>query len=133
MSAKTDLPPTAAQAETSPLIGQHLVFIHHEQVRVPAFKEAVTLRLEGRDNDRGAQVIADIARGDAHIPALGQPFGPFVVGQGPGGYRVDGLAAMPALDEQFEDVGLAGASRGLDDDILTLAEGAQGGLLPEVG
>jgi hypothetical protein len=40
---------------------------------------------------------------------------------------------MPPFDQKFEDVGLASAGRGLDDHILSLAEGAEGVLLPEVG
>jgi hypothetical protein len=40
---------------------------------------------------------------------------------------------MPSFDEKFEDVGLAGAGRGLDYHVLALAEGAEGVLLPEVG
>jgi hypothetical protein len=37
------------------------------------------------------------------------------------------------FDQQFEDVGLAGAGGGLDHHVLPLAEGAEGVLLPEVG
>jgi hypothetical protein len=40
---------------------------------------------------------------------------------------------MTPFDQKFEDVGLAGASRGLDHHVLALAEGAEGVLLPEVG
>jgi hypothetical protein len=40
---------------------------------------------------------------------------------------------MAAFDQQFEDVGLAGASRGLDYHVLALAESAESVLLPEVG
>jgi hypothetical protein len=40
---------------------------------------------------------------------------------------------MPPFDEEFEDVGLAGAGGGLNDHVLALAEGTEGVLLPEVG
>jgi hypothetical protein len=40
---------------------------------------------------------------------------------------------MPPFNQKFEDVGLAGTGRGLDDHVLALAEGAEGVLLPEVG
>ena len=114
-------------------VGQHLVLIDHQQVRVAAFEEPMALCLQGRHDDRGAEVGADVPGRDAHVPAEGEPFGPLVVGQGPGRHRVDRLAAVAAADEQFEDVGLAGARRGLDDDVLALPEGAEGVLLPEVG
>jgi hypothetical protein len=40
---------------------------------------------------------------------------------------------MTPFDQQFEDVGLARARRGLNHHVLALAEGPEGVLLPEVG
>jgi hypothetical protein len=40
---------------------------------------------------------------------------------------------MTPFNQKFEDVGLTGAGRCLNYHILSLAEGAEGVLLPEVG
>ena len=97
------------------------------------FEESLALGLEGGDDDGGVEVFADVAGGDAYIPAEGGPFSAFVIGQGTGRHRVDGLPLVASFDEKFEDMGFARASRGLDNYIVPTSQGSEGGLLPEVG
>ena len=115
-------------------VAEHLVFVHDEQGRAVAADEAVLLGLQGGDEDRRGKVLAQVAGGDADIPAARAPFGQFVIGQGAGGDGVNGLAAVFSLiGPKLENQGLARAGRGLDDDVPALAQGGDGLLLPEVG
>ena len=98
-----------------------------------ALEEAVALGFERGHDDWGPQVLAEVAGGDAHVPALGLPFGPLVVGQGTGRDGVDRLPLVARLDQQLEDVGLPGARGGLDNHVLPPPERGQGHLLPVVG
>ena len=92
------------------------------------------LGLQCGDQHGGAEVLGQVARGDADIPAAGAPFGELVVGQRAGGHGVDGLAAVLALvGPELEDQRLPGPGGRLDDDVLPFAQGGDGLLLPEVG
>ena len=57
------------------LVAQHLVFIHDEEGRAVAADEAVLLRFQRGDEHRGGKVFAQIAGGDADVPAARAPFG----------------------------------------------------------
>ena len=82
----------------------------------------------------GAEVLAQIAGGDANVPAARAPFRQFVIGQGAGGNGIDGLAAIFALlGPKLKNQGLARAGRGLDDDVFAPAQSGDGLLLPEIG
>ena len=76
-------------------------------------EETEALGFQGGHDDRGAKVFGNIPRGDADIPALGEPFRPFIISQGTGWNGVDRLAAVAVFDEQFKHVRLAGARGGL--------------------
>ena len=80
------------------------------------------------------EILRQVAGGDADVPAARAPFGEFVVGQRAGRHGVDGLAAVLALvGPELEDQRLARAGGRLHDDVLALAQGGHGLLLPEVG
>ena len=96
--------------------------------------EAVLLGFQRGDDDRGGEVVGEVAGGDADVPAAGAPLGELVVGEGAGGDRVDGLAAVLAVVRpEFEDKGLSGPGGGVHDDVLAGAKGRDGLMLPEVG
>ena len=115
-------------------VAEHLVFVHHQQGGAVALDEAVLLRFQRGDQHGRAEILRQVAGGDADIPAAGAPFGELVVGQRAGGHGVDGLPAILALvGPELEDQRLAGAGGRLHDHVLALAQGADGLLLPEVG
>ena len=120
--------------EAAVRVAEHLVFVHDEQRRAVALNEAVLLGLQRGHQHGRAQVLRQVARGNADIPAAGAPLGQLVIGQRAGWHSVDGLAAVLALvGPELEDQRLARPGRGLDDDVLALAQGGDGLLLPEVG
>ena len=115
-------------------VREHLVFVHDQQRRAVARDEPVLLGLQRGHHDRCAQILREIAGGDADVPAARAPLGELVVGERARGHGVDGLAAiLPAVGPQFEDERLAGAGRRLHDDVLAFAQGRHGFLLPQVG
>ena len=114
-------------------VADHLVFVHDEQGGAVALDEAVLLRLQRGDENRGVQVFRKVAGGDADIPAAGAPFRQFVIGERAGGNGVDGLAAVfAAVGPKLKNQGLARAGGSLDDDVLAFAQSGDGLLLPEV-
>jgi hypothetical protein len=117
-------------------VGEHLVFVEDEESRGVAREDALALGLEGGDQDGGVKIFRQISGGDADIHAEGLPLAPFVVGEGAGGDRVDGLAeagGFGGCEKEFEDAGLPGSGGGVDDDVGSGFEMANGLLLPEVG
>ncbi len=115
-------------------VGDPLVFVDHDGPGVTAIAEGTLRGLQGGHDDGGIGGVGDVARHDADPPVPGAPLGEFVIGQRAGGDGVIGLsAAGPALDEFFENEGLARAGRGIDDDIGAVAECRDGLHLPGVG
>ena len=107
-------------------VAEHLVLVHDQQRRAVALDEAVLLRLERGDQHRRAEVLRQVARGDADVPAARAPFGELVVGQRAGRHGVDGLPAILALvGPELEDQRLARAGGRLDDHVLALAQGGR--------
>ena len=120
--------------QPSVFIAEHLVFVDHQQGGAIAPDEPVFLGFEGGDQNRGIEVLGQVAGGDAHVPAPTAPFGQLVIGQCPRGHRVNGLPPIFArLRPQFEDQRLAGARGCMDDHIFARPQGRHGLLLPEVG
>jgi hypothetical protein len=120
--------------EASVSVTQHLVFVHDEEARPVALNEAVLLGLQRGHQHGRAQILRQVARGNAYVPASGTPLGQLVIGQRTSRYSVNGLAAILALvGPDLEDERLTGSGGGLDDYVLALAQGADGLLLPEVG
>ena len=77
---------------------------------------------------------ARVPRRDAHVPAARAPFRQFVIRQRAGGHGVNGLAAISSLvGPELEDESFAGAGRRVNDDVLGIAQGGDGLLLPKVG
>ncbi len=113
-------------------IGDHLIFIDHEELRTVATEEAGALRFQRRDDDPGVEIQREIARGDADIPAARAPFREFVVRERARRNGENRLAFEGGI-KQFENVGLARAGRGLDDHILARPQSAHRLLLPEIG
>ena len=114
-------------------VAQHLVLVHDEQRGSVAFDEAAFLRLERGDDYGRVEVFREVAGRDADLPAARAPLGELVVGQRAGRDSVNGLAVFfPLVRPQFEDEGFAGASGRVHDDILSLAQGGDGLLLPDV-
>ena len=114
-------------------VAYHLVFVHDEKRRTFAGDEAVLLGFKCGDDDGGAQIFREVARGDADIPATCAPLSEFVIGKGTGRHGVDGLATwFAAMRPQFEDERLARTGRRLHDDILAFAQRGHGLLLPQV-
>jgi hypothetical protein len=115
-------------------VAEHLEFVDDEECGALASDESMFLGFEGGDDDWGVEVFREVTGGDADVPALVAPFGEFIIGEGAGGNRVDDLLLGPALfGPEFEDEGFTAAGGGLDDDVVALAEGGDGLLLPEVG
>ena len=102
-------------------------------IHCPGHHEALH-RLEGRHHDRRLRVDAEIAGHDAHVPVAGAPFGELVVGQRARGHREERAPRKARLlGPTFENVGLAGARRRVDDHVLARAQRGQCQRLPPVG
>ena len=115
-------------------VADHLVFVNNEQGGSIALDEAVFLRLQRGDENGGVEIFGEVASGDADVPAASAPLGEFVIGKGAGGDGVDGLAAIfTAIGPKLENERLARAGGRLDDDVLSIAQRADGLLLPEIG
>ncbi len=122
--------------QTAAGVGEHLVFVDDESARSIAGEDPFALGLEGGDEDGRAGVFRDVAGGDPDVPAAAAPFGPFVVGEGAGGNRVDSLATASGgsrVDVEFEDAGFARPGGGVNENVVTGGERADGPLLPEIG
>lgn len=115
------------------VIADHLVFIDDEEIGTLAVEEAGFLGFEGGDDDGGIGTERAVAGDEADRPAEGFPFEQFIVGEGAGGNGVDGAAVEAAIHEEFKDIGFAGTGGGIDDDIASPGEVAEGGLLPDIG
>ncbi len=113
-------------------VADHLVFIHHQQLRAVPAEEARPLRLKRGDDDLGIEIEREVAGRDAHIPAARAPLREFIVRERAGGDSEDGLP-FQARVEQLEDVSFARTSRRLHDHVLPLLQGAHRFLLPKIG
>ena len=114
-------------------IGEHLIFVDHQQRRAVAADEPVFLCLQRGDDDGRVEIFAEVTGRDADVPATRSPFGQFVIGQSAGGDGVDGLAVgLAVVGPQLEDQRLARTGRRVDDDILARAQRGHGLLLPQV-
>jgi hypothetical protein len=89
------------------------------------------LRLERRNKERRIQMRREIARGDADIPSASLPVREFVIRQGARRHGENRLAAKGSV-QQFKYVRFPRASRGMDDDVLAVAQSVHRLLLPQV-
>ena len=112
-------------------IGNHLVFVDHQKPRTVPPQKTGALRFQRRHENFRIEIQRQIARGDADIPAPRAPFRQLVIGQRARRHGKDRLPFQRRI-EQLEDEGLARTGRRLDDDILPVAERADGFLLPEI-
>ncbi len=66
--------------QASVQIADHLVFIHDQERRTIALDEPMFLGLQRRDEHGRAQVLRQVAGGDADVPTTGAPFREFIIG-----------------------------------------------------
>ena len=122
--AKLVVQPTVA-------VREHLILVNHQQRWAIASDEPVFLRLESGDEHGRVEVVAQVTRRDAHMPAARAPLREFVVRQRASRDGVDGLPRRFAIVRpQLEDERFARARRGVDDDVFARAQRSDGLLLP---
>ena len=115
-------------------IGQHLIFVHHQQRRPPSGEERIPLRFQRGHHDGGIEVFRHLASGNAHAPFAALPFAALVISESPRRHCVHRLPTQdPRLDQTFENKGFTGSGRGINDDVASGPQMTHGLLLPEVG
>src|SRR4051812_41458962 len=112
-------------------VADHLKFVDDEKARSFASKKAAALSFQCGHDDASVQVDRDISGRDADVPAAGPPLGELVIGQCARRNREDCLFLQIRV-EQLKDVGLPGSGRRLHDNILSLLQGANSLLLPQI-
>ena len=114
------------------LITEHLVFVHHQQVRTLSPEQPALLGFKGGHDNRSIRVLDPIPGRNTHIPSPALPFKPFVIGEGPGWNRVNRLSLEARFHEQLENIGFPGACGGGDNHVTPILQRADCLLLPEV-
>ena len=75
-------------------IGDHLVFVDHQQHGTVTLDKTILLRLKSGDYDRRAQVFSNVARRDTDTPTTRAPFSKLVIRERA---RRDGINSLPAV------------------------------------